>query len=322
MIRISDIYLTLLESKASESQGATMLKKGGLSDDEVQNIISDFAKNDKSKNQKNITMMSYLYLSGEKNTKNIIDVVNDYEDLLLKGRVKVAQPTKEGIKLGDKAFKDFIRFSEYIHGEKNKYGVKQKNDVFVANDFKAADKPIWSGNNIDIYDADSVGKCIKYTKGSLTGKSYEFCIGQFGNTMYKSHRDSKVSSFYFIVDRNRFKENKDGSPNLDDPLHIVVFDRAKNGIELTDANNDTGTISEFGTDVDKYVNYLKSKGVPVDKLVNRPKTDEEDWEEKLLGNKNKDLKWFMDLPVNYKSAYIGRGHLLTDDQFDYLIGEN
>jgi hypothetical protein len=322
MIRISDIYLTLLESKASESQGATMLKKGGLSDDEVQNIISDFAKNDKSKNQKNIPMMSYLYLSGEKNTKNIIDVVNDYEDLLLKGRVKVAQPTKDGIKLGDKAFKDFIRFSEYIHGEKNKYGVKQTNDVSVANDFKAADKPIWSGNNIDIYDADSVGKCIKYTKGSLTGKSYEFCIGQFGNTMYKSYRDSKVSSFYFIVDRNRFKENKDGSPNLDDPLHIVVFDRAKNGIELTDANNDTGTISEFGTDVDKYVNYLKSKGVPVDKLVNRPKTDEEDREEKLLGNKNKDLKWFMDLPVNYKSAYIGRGHLLTDDQFDYLIGEN
>jgi hypothetical protein len=60
----------------------------------------------------------------------------------------------------------------------------------------------------------------------------------------------------------------------------------------------------------------------VDKLVNRPKTDEEEREEELLGNKNKDLKWFMDLPVNYKSAYIGRGHLLTDDQFDYLIGEN
>ena len=140
--------------------------------------------------------------------------------------------------------------------------------------------------------------------------------------MYKSYRDSKVSSFYFIVDRNRFKENKDGSPNLDDPLHIVVFDRTKNGIELTDADNDTGTISEFGTDVDKYVNYLKSKGVPVDKLVNRPKTDEEEREEELLGNRNKDLKWFMDLPVNYKSAYIGRGHLLTDDQFDYLIGEN
>jgi hypothetical protein len=138
--------------------------------------------------------------------------------------------------------------------------------------------------------------------------------------MYKSYRDTKDSSFYFIVDRNHFKENGDGSVNLDDPLHIVVFDNTKYGIELTDANNTTGNIAEYGNDSNAYVAYLKSKGVPVDKLMNKAKTSQEDEEDRLLGRANDSLEWFMKLPIEYKSAYIGRGHTLTNDQFDYLIG--
>jgi hypothetical protein len=195
---------------------------------------------------------------------------------------------------------------------------------------------MWSGNDIDIYDGNSVGKCIEYTQGGLTDKNYGFCIGQPGNRMYKSYRDSKVSSFYFIVDRNR--KNEDNSINLDDPLHIVVFDNTNKGIELTDANNTTGRISEYGQDVNGYINYLKSKSVPVESLVNRPKTEQEIYEDDLLGAQNTDLSWFMNLdnPKNqnykkpvlevgqnelnyYKSAYIGRGHLLSDEQFDFLI---
>jgi hypothetical protein len=90
---------------------------------------------------------------------------------------------------------------------------------------------------------------------------------------------------------------------------------------LTDADNSTGTISEpFGDDADKYVDYLVSKGVPVNKmLVNRPKTDQEKLEDELLGQENDNLEWFIKLPMDYKSKYIGRGHLLTNDQFDYLM---
>jgi hypothetical protein len=139
--------------------------------------------------------------------------------------------------------------------------------------------------------------------------------------MYQSYRDTKTSSFYFIVDRNHFKQNEDGSVNLDDPLHIVVLDNTEYGIELTDADNRTGTIAEpYGDDPNEYVTYLKEKGVPVDKLVKKPKTDQEAEEDKLLGRPNNDLKWFMDLPIDLKSKYIGRGHQLTNDQFDYLIG--
>jgi len=90
---------------------------------------------------------------------------------------------------------------------------------------------------------------------------------------------------------------------------------------LTDADNSTGTIAKpFGDDADKYVDYLESKGVPVDKmLVNKPKTDEERKEDEMLGQENRDLEWFINLPIDYKSKYIGRGHLLTNAQFDYLM---
>jgi hypothetical protein len=63
-------------------------------------------------------------------------------------------------------------------------------------------------------------------------------------------------------------------------------------------------------------------GVPVDELLkNRPKTPEEEREQQLLGRQNTDLEWFIKLPYDYKSKYIGRGHILTDDQFDYLLGK-
>jgi hypothetical protein len=308
----------LLESKATEQQSKNILTNGGV--DNIDDVLNKFIERDKSNNQKNLPIMSYLYTTGYNDIKNIIDVVNEYDELVVKNRVKPIQVTKKGLVMGNKVFNDFIKFSEYIHGETNKYS-KKDGGGSVDTNFKTEIKPLWSGNNIDIYEGDNVGKCINYTQGALTGKRYSFCIGQPGNTMYKSYRDRRDSSFYFIVDRNRFKENVDGSVNLDDPLHIVVFDVARRHIELTDANNTSGTISEFGKNVKAYVNYLKSKGVPVEKMVNRPKTDKEEEEERLLGRKNDSLGWFMKLPIEYKSAYIGRGHVLTNDQFDYLIGD-
>jgi hypothetical protein len=129
--------------------------------------------------------------------------------------------------------------------------------------------------------------------------------------MFNSYRDTKVSTFYFIVDKNR---------ELSDPLHMVVFDHTEHGVELTDSSNTTGTIAEFGDDAQKYVDYLESKGVPVDKLLtNKPKTPEEIAEDELLREKNDDLDWFIRLPIELKSKYVGRGHILTDEQFDYLM---
>ena len=305
----------------SESRKTEEIAMGILSDNEnASDIVKQFASGDKSKDAKNIGTMAFIYKNfNYTDVKNIIDVMNDYDELVTKNRVKPIQIVRGEIMMGDKKFNDFIRFSEYIHGEKNKYGQKTKGSS-VSADFIANKKPMWSGNNIDIYEGDEVGKCIAYTMGGLTGRGYSFCIGQPGNTMYQSYRDTKTSSFYFIVDKNHFNKNEDGSVNLDDPLHIVVFDNTQYGIELTDANNTTGHIAEYGKDSDEYVEYLKSMGAPVDKLINKPKTDQEKEEDALLGQPNSSLEWFMNLPIDMKSKYIGRGHRLTDAQFDYLIG--
>lgn len=307
------------ESKKTESQALTILNSNQV--DGADKVLSALIGIDKSINQKNLPIMAYFVVKGEKNTNNIASVFNDYNDLETNKRIKPLQYTKNGVVIGDKTFTEFIPFSEYVHGEKNKFASPTKG-ASVEADFEAKEKPLWSGNNIDIYDGLDVGRCIKYTQGGLTGKGYGFCIGQPGNTMYQSYRDSKDSSFYFIIDKNRFNTEEDGSVNLDDPLHIVVLDNTKYGIELTDADNSTGKISEYYDDVESYLDYLKSNGVPVDKLVNKTKSPEESEEEELLGQENDDLDWFIKLPFDMKSKYIGRGHKLTDAQFDYLIGNN
>jgi hypothetical protein len=300
-------------------QGLSMLRKAGIENGEA--IISDMAGSDRSQNQKNIPLMCYIYINWEKNIKTIIDVINEYDELEELKKVKPIQMSKSGLVMGDEVYNNFLKFAEEIHRKINDIRRSGQIQASVAADFNSEKKPIWSGNGIDIYDGLGVGKCISYTTGGLTGRGYDFCIGQPGNTMYQSYRDSKTSTFYYIVDRNHFEKNDDGSVKLDDPLHIVVFDYTKHGIELTDANNSTGEIAEpFGTDANKYVKYLMSKGVPVEKMLkHHPKTAEEEKEQALLGQRNTDLEWFAKLPIDYKSKYIGRGHLLTNDQFDYLM---
>jgi hypothetical protein len=315
-MKLFEIYNGIFESKKTEIEGANILNKYGVENGDE--IIGQMAKMDKSNNQKNIPIMAYIYGNGYTNIERISRVINDYNELEVKKRIQPIQVTKNGLVLGDKTYQShqFTMLFNLIDGEKNKYGEKSKGD------FKAEKKPLWSGNGIDIYAGENVGKCINYTQGGLTGKAYGFCIGQPGNTMYKSYRDDKTSTFYFIIDKNHFGTDSDGSVNLDDPLHIVVFDNTANGVELTDASNASPAtnISEFGSNVDGYIDYLKSKGVPVEKMMNKPKDDQERYEDELLGSQNDSLEWFMKLPIQYKSAYIGRGHRLTNDQFDYLIG--
>jgi hypothetical protein len=297
------------ESKQSETQALVILTK--LNVTQPDKTLDKLKGIDQSNNQKNLPAMAYLVGRGVKNTQNLGGVFVDYDELVNKKRVKPIQVTKKGIMMGDKVFTEFVPFSEYIHGEKNKYGKKKVDGEGGDVSSEGEDKPLWTGNGIDIFDGTDVGKCIKYTQGGLTGKGYSFCIGQPGNSMYQSYRDTKGSSFYYIVDTNR-----DGN----DPLHIVVFDNTDRGVELTDADNSTGNIAEYGEDVDGYMDYLKSKGVPVDKMAHKPKSPEEDAEQAELGQANNDLEWFAKLSYEMKSKYIGRGHPLTDEQFDYLLG--
>jgi hypothetical protein len=317
---ITEGQYRLFESEVSEGnlkRSQTILRAANISEEDIVDIMNQLKQYDVSSNQKNLPFMAMIVAWDRKDITSVESVFNDYEELQKKNRIKPMQLVKGSISIGGETFKNFLNFAEYIHGEKNKYAEKRA-DV-SQEEYAAEDIPIFSSNNIDVYEAHNVGKCIKYSRGSLTGRGYVFCIGAPGNTMYQSYRDSKISTFYFIVDRNKFVTNEEGLVNLDDPLHMVVYDVTRYGIELTDANNMTGTIAEFGKDVKGYQEYLKSKGIPLERMQNKPKSPEEEAEQSLLGSRNTNLGWFKKLSYDYKSKYIGRGHLLTDEQFNYLL---
>ena len=314
-------YFQIYESKKTEAEGLNILKKANIENPEE--IINKIKTIDGSINQVNIPIIASLYVGGNTDINNLKGSMDVYNDLLSKKRITPVSLSKGAdnsikLKIADKIFdtnpSGYIKFREYIDGKKPAQTISKEEIM----DERTEDKPIWAGNNIEIYDANDMVKCIRYCQGDLTGRTYEFCIGKYGaENMFNSYRDNDVSTFYFIVDNNKDKS---------DPLHLVVFDHEQNGIKLTDVNNTTtqldggGGIAEYGDDVDKYVDYLKSKGVPVDTLlVNKPKTAEEIEEDRILRNENSDLSWFIKLPIELKSKYVGRGHMLTDEQFDYLM---
>lgn len=196
---------------------------------------------------------------------------------------------------------DYLRWSERVHalqGESELVQSRMRADHFGER------PPIFRNESLEVYETDGPGDCIKY------GKGYSFCISQPGNTMWQSYRDSQTSTFYFVYDKSR--------PDTD-PLHIVVVDITKNGPKLTDARNTTGRISEYETDANAYLEYLYKKGMPRGLLKNKPHTEHEQMERELLGQTNYSLNWFKGLPPDQKSKYIGRGHMLTDEQFDYIF---
>jgi Leucine-rich repeat (LRR) protein len=320
MLTLFETYKLILESKKTEEQSLNILSKANISDSNQ--ILEDLKSIDKSDNQKNLPFMATI-VTWNPNDSNIINnmdsIFQKYEELLKNNNIKPMQLIQNIITIGDNKFNDFLKLAEYIDATHTDYSYvqKRKNEIYQV--YENEDVPLLSSNGIDVYDGNEVGKCIKYTQGLLTGRKYTFCIGQPSNTMYQSYRDSKDSTFYFVVDRNKFKTNSDGSVNLDDPLHIVVYDVTRNGVELTDADNRTGNISEYGKDVQGYISYLKSNGIDVDTLTNKPKTPEEEAEQRLLGIQKDSLEWFMELSYEMKSKYIGRGHKLTDEQFDVIF---
>lgn len=172
-------------------------------------------------------------------------------------------------------------------------------------------QPIFINKNesIKVFKARNVNDAI------ILGRGTTFCISQPGNTMYKSYRDQHGATFYFVFDSNR-----------NDDLNIVVVDVSEDDdIYLTDRMNRTGTCQnpENSTLRDNnaqvYLNYLQKNGVNLSIFENDPVTREEEAENLLLGRYRDDFEWFVRLTPAQKSAYIGRGHSLTDEQFSFLV---
>lgn len=157
-------------------------------------------------------------------------------------------------------------------------------------------------NSIIVIPIYNVSEAVKYGTGT------PWCISRPGNTMYQSYRLRNNSTFYFVFDNTR-----------QDALSRVAVDVAGTGVHLTDLNNRTGTIFEFGKDWQAYFKYLQDHGIDTSQFKNRPSTPEEAEEDRLLSRPINSLEDFINTPADFKLKYIGYGNRLTNEQLQYLI---
>jgi len=259
-----------------------------------------------------LTLLAAYYYSKHKNIEEIKREFSAYIRYYNNNRmplITVNHITKEP----DSPWNDYIHWTQVIHGHQGEDAYKLTTKQQVTDIDFQNEKPIMTSTDgkIKVYKANSLQQCI------ILGKGKTFCISQPGNRMWQSYRNTKTSTFYFVYD--------DEPPH--DRLGIVVVDRQPNGFKLTDKVNRTGTTidpntKEETTNPRSYIDYLKSRGIDVTEFVNIPKTPEEIAEDEKLGNQKTDLLWFQELTFEEQSRYIGRGHELTNEQFDYLWGNN
>jgi hypothetical protein len=292
-------WLLFVESKEEKTLALE------LAGDALQELNSVIPQNQKDSDL--LLLLAAYFYNKQKNLNQIKKDIQDYIALVKNNKMPLIKVNLQN-KSPDKPFDDYLHWTQVIHGHQAEESYKK------AKKFKPSDidfqneKPIKTSpdGKIRVYKSNSPQQCL------ILGRGQTFCISQPGNTMWKSYRDTKGSTFYFVYDDTR-----------EDELGIVVVDASNNGIELTDKINTTGeTLDPFTgertTDSNSYIEYLKEKGIDTSIFVNLPKTKEEIAEDEKLGEINEDLNWFIALSPTEKSNYIGRGHLLTDEQFNYL----
>jgi hypothetical protein len=289
----------LLKEEQGELQARAILNRFSPNDssDQLINLFRTFVSEDKY-----WPILAWIYENTKGQNFNIQDFIKKYKDLVDSnklGMVTIGRNLEASINKNPISFNAFKDYVLNLHQQKTYLNQTTENEP--------NSKLIFNNNGIKIFFSPSRKACIDLGKGS------NFCISAPGNTHWQSYRDLKTSTFYFIFDENR-PEN--------DPLHMVVADANKAKIELTDTNNTTGTIAEFGKNVEMYLKYLQSKGVPPEIFKHVAKTPQEQEEYEQLGQENKDLEWFKNLDFGKKSRYIGKGNLLSNEQFKFIWDNN
>ena len=247
-------------------------------------------------------VINYFREQGESEV-NLNEISQKLNVLDKSQKLPIIERRKKSIFFNNQEFTKFLDFSEkvdrlfseHLRNEKTKEQKKIQKE----------EKTEFIPGKISVYPCKDVNDTIKYGAGT------SWCVSQPGNGMYHSYRNQSASTFYYI---------QDGTRDSSDPLSRVMLDvQDGDEITLTDTDNDTGTIAEFGTNVDAYLDYLENNGVNTAQFVNKPLTNEEREEFRILGQRNNDLEWFKNLSLDYKFKYIGRGHRLTDEQLSSII---
>ena len=259
-----------------------------------------------------LTLLAAYYFSQHKNIEELLREFRAYLGYINNNRMQL-YPVDHTTKKPEIPWDNYIHWTQVIHGLQGEDAYKSTTKQQVTDlDFQN-EKPIETSTDgkIKVYKANSPQQCV------ILGKGKTFCISQPGNRMWQRYRDIQTSTFYFVYDED--------PPH--DRLGIVVVDKQPHKFELTDKVNRTGNTidpitGQETTNPQSYINYLKNKGINISLFENIEKSEAEIAEDEKLGRQNNDLSWFQGLSFDEKSKYIGRGHSLSDEQFDYLIASN
>ena len=296
----------------TEAKKASDIAKELLSNDD--NLLKEIRKiipiNIPEKLQGQLLPIAAFYHKQQPNLNILKQDIQDYANLLKNQKIQMIT-VKDNLTI-DGDFKSYLHWTEIIHGKKDEDKIL---NAPIQGDVDDQDLIAHSPDNkIKVYKANSVNQCI------ILGKGESFCISRPANTMFQSYRDTKTSTFYFVYDNTRV-----------DDLAIVVVDATEDKIELTDRKNKTAqtmqdpyspTEKRIGSNPDLYFKYLQEKGIDTTIFKNIPKSPEEEAEQEKLGKENGSLMWFKSLTLEEKSKYIGRGHKISNEQFDYIYDNN
>jgi hypothetical protein len=303
-------WLLLTEAKKASDIAKELLGNDDVLIDQIKSIIP---KNIPEKLQGQLLPIAAFYHKQQPNLNTLKQDIQDYADLLKNQKIQMIT-VKDNLTI-DGDFKSYLHWTEIIHGKKHEDKVL---NAPVQGD--VSDQEIIAQSTdgkIKVYKANSMNQCI------VLGKGEKFCISQPANPMFQSYRNTKTSTFYFVYDNTRIND-------LDD-LKIVVVDATEHGIELTDRKNQTAKLMQdpyettpkrINSNPNLYFKYLQEKGIDTTIFKNIPKSPEEEVEQEKLGKENGSLIWFKSLTPEEKSSYIGRGHNLSNEQFDYIYDNN
>jgi hypothetical protein len=205
-----------------------------------------------------------------------------------------------------KDFRDYMDFSEQVHAKAGEKSFAERNKEESGDiDVHGVDKEnvIADDEDVLILRGDDEHKCVKY------GKGYSFCISRpYGGNMYGNYRLSKESTFYFVYFKKIPKEN---------PKHIMVLDRTRDGWEWTFGENSTQVI-EGGWDevVESFPELEKYE----DDFINKELTDEEKEYQKKLAKFVDDPRKekFEEFSYKEKADVLKFGMKIPEDLFDSL----
>jgi hypothetical protein len=303
-------WLLLTEAKKASDIAKELL---GNNDNLLKEIRKIIPINIPEKLQGQLLPIAAFYHKQQPNLNILKQDIQDYANLLKNQKIQMIT-VKDNLTI-DGDFKSYLHWTEIIHGKKHEDEVL---NAPVQGDVSDQEIIAQSADGkIKVYKANSMNQCI------VLGKGESFCISQPANPMFQSYRNTKISTFYFVYDNTRINDFDD--------LKIVVVDATQNGIELTDRKNDTAqtmqdpyetTKKRIKSNPNLYFKYLQEKGIDTTIFKNVPKSKEEEAEQEKLGKKNGSVIWFKSLTPEEKSRYIGRGHNLSNEQFDYIYDNN